>query len=335
MTSVIEAETASAPPPAPTRPARARRIDLRPLRRAGIVIPFVALFVALAVTSSGFLTTTNLLNVLEQQSPTLVIAAAMTMVLVAGGIDLSAGATAALAAVVTAKVALHADPLVAVAAGIAVGAVAGVGNGVIATTFRIDPLIATLATSFVISGIAGLVTHGNLVVLFDRPAFGDVARTDILGVKSSVWIMVLVVAVLGFVLARTVIGRYMYAAGGNDEAARLAGVNVNGVRITAYALTGAAAGLAGVLGTSRVLSAQADSGQNVTFAVITGVVVGGTSIMGGEGAIWKTVVGVLFVALVGNGSNLLGVDPLFQQIVLGAIMVLAVGLDVWSRQRGA
>jgi ribose transport system permease protein len=254
-------------------------------------------------------------------------------VLVAGGIDLSVGATAALAAVVTAKVALHADPAVAVAAGIAVGMIAGVANGVIATFFRIDPLISTLATSFVISGIAGLVTHGNLVVLFDKPAFGDVARTEILGVKSSIWIMVVVVVVLAFVLARTVIGRYMYAAGGNDEAARLAGVTVNGVRIAAYALSGASAGLAGVLGTSRVLSAQADSGQTLTFAVITGVVVGGTSILGGDGAVWKTVVGVLFVALVGNGSNLLGVDPLFQQIVLGAIMLLAVGLDMWSRQR--
>jgi ribose transport system permease protein len=333
MTAVFEAETASGTLRAPAQAARARRLGPRPLRRAGIVIPFAGLFVALAVTSSGFLTTTNLLNVLEQQSPTLIIAAAMTMVLVAGGIDLSVGATAALAAVVTAKVALHADPVVAVAAGTAVGAVAGVGNGVIATTFRIDPLIATLASSFVINGIAGLVTHGNLVVLFDRPGFGDVARTEILGVKSSIWIMVVVVVVFAFVLARTVIGRYMYAAGGNDEAARLAGVSVNGVRIAAYALSGASAGLAGVLGTSRVLSAQADSGQTVTFAVITGVVVGGTSIMGGDGAVWKTVVGVLFVALVGNGSNLLGVDPLFQQIVLGAIMILAVGLDVWSRQR--
>jgi ribose transport system permease protein len=255
-------------------------------------------------------------------------------VLVAGGIDLSVGAIYALAGVTAAKLAQHGSPAPAIAAGVAIGLAVGVVNGVVATFFRINALIATLAMSFVISGIASLITHGNLVVLFDHPEFGDIARTHLLGVRSSTWIMLVAVVVIGVVLGRTVAGRYMYAAGGSAEAARLAGVRVNAIRVLAFAISGAAAGLAGVLDASRVLSAQSGSGEALAFTVLAGIVVGGTSILGGEGAVWRTVVGVLFIALVGNGFDLLGLDPLYEQITLGVIMLLAVGIDAWARQRG-
>jgi ribose transport system permease protein len=304
------------------------------LRGAGILIPFAALFLTLAVTSSSFATETNLLNILDQQTATLIIAAAGTLVLVAGGIDLSVGAIYALAGVTAAKLAQHTSPAVAIAAGVAIGLAVGVVNGVVATAFRINALIATLAMSFVISGIASLITHGNLVVLFEHPEFGDLARTDVLGVRSSTWIMLVAVVVIGIVLGRTVAGRYMYAAGGSAEAARLAGVRVNAIRVLTFSLSGAAAGLAGVLDASRVLSAQSGSGEALAFTVLAGIVVGGTSILGGEGAVWRTVVGVLFIALVGNGFDLLGLDPLYEQITLGVIMLLAVGIDAWTRQRG-
>ncbi len=135
-------------------------------------------------------------------------------------------------------------------------------------------------------------------------------------------------------LGRTVAGRYMYAAGGSAEAARLAGVRVNAIRVLAFSISGAAAGLAGVLDASRVLSAQSGAGEALAFTVLAGIVVGGTSILGGEGAVWRTFVGVLFIALVGNGFDLLGLDPLYEQITLGVIMLLAVGIDAWARQRG-
>jgi ribose transport system permease protein len=304
------------------------------LRGAGILIPFAALFLVLTVTSDSFATQTNLLNILDQQTATLIIAAAGTLVLVAGGIDLSVGAIYALAGVTAAKLAQHGSPAPAIAAGVAIGLAVGVVNGVVATFFRINALIATLAMSFVISGIASLITHGNLVVLFDHPEFGDIARTHLLGVRSSTWIMLVAVVVIGVVLGRTVAGRYMYAAGGSAEAARLAGVRVNAIRVLAFAISGAAAGLAGVLDASRVLSAQSGSGEALAFTVLAGIVVGGTSILGGEGAVWRTVVGVLFIALVGNGFDLLGLDPLYEQITLGVIMLLAVGIDAWARQRG-
>lgn len=300
-------------------------------RRAGILFPLVVLFVVLSASSGPFFTKNNLLNILDQQSATLIMAAAGTLVLVGGGIDLSVGANYALSGVVAAQVMQHNSIGLGVAAGVGVGLLVGLANGVITTFFRINSLIATLAMSFIASGVASRVTNGNLLVLTGKPDFAKIARTDFLTVRTSIWIMVICVALLGLVLARTTTGRYLYAAGGNAEAARLAGVRVKGVRIIAFAASGAAAGIAGIIDASRVLSAQASSGNQLAFTVLAGIVVGGTSILGGDGAIWRTVAGVLFIALVGNGYDLLGVNPLYEQITLGVILLLAVGVDAWSR----
>jgi ribose transport system permease protein len=311
-----------------TRAPAARRV-----RQVGILIPFVILFAILALTSSSFATRVNLLNILDQQSATLIIAAAGTLVLVAGGIDLSVGATYSLAGVVSAHFALHTNPAAAIAIGIGAGLLVGLANGVITTTFKINALITTLAMSFVVGGLASLIAKGNLLVLFDKPGFGKLARTEIGGVRSSIWLMVIAVVVIGFVLSSTVAGRYMFAAGGNAEAARLAGVRVDAIRVLTFVVSGTAAGLAGVIDTSRVLSAQASTGDTaLAFTVLAGIVVGGTSIMGGEGAVWRTVVGVLFIALIGNGYILLGLDPLYEQITMGAILLAAVGLDALTRR---
>jgi ribose transport system permease protein len=311
--------------------SRLQRFSRSDVRAAAIVIPFVVLFLLLAVASPPFLTTTNLLNILDQQASVLIIAAAGTLVLVSGGIDLSVGAVAALAAVVAATIALEAGALVGISAGILIGLVAGLANGVIVTFFRINSLIATLAMSFLIAGLAALVTGGSLIVLFDVAGFAALARTDILGVRSSTWIMLVAVVLIGLLLARTVAGRYMYAVGGNTEAASLSGVPVRMIRLSTFVLSGGAAGLGGVLIASRTLSAQATPGTELTFTVLAGIVVGGTSIAGGEGAVWRTVIGVLFIALIGNGFNLLGYDPLYRQVALGLIILLAVGIDAWLR----
>ena len=305
------------------------------LRRVGILFPFLVLFTVLSLSSSSFATTTNLLNILDQQSATLIIAAAGTLVLVAGGIDLSVGATYSLAGVVSAHFALVTSPALAIALGIGTGLLIGLLNGLATTALGINSLITTLAMSFMVSGCASLVTRGNLLVLFDKPGFGKLARTEFLTVKTSIWLMIAAVIVIGWLLAATTAGRYMYAAGGNAEAARLAGVRVNAIRILTFVLSGTAAGLAGVIDTSRVLSAQASEGDTaLAFTVLAGIVVGGTSILGGEGAVWRTVVGVLFIALIGNGYILLGLDPLYEQITMGAILMAAVALDAWSRRGG-
>jgi ribose transport system permease protein len=297
-------------------------------------MPFLILFIVLSLTSSSFPTRANLLNILDQQSATLIVAAAGTLVLIAGGIDLSVGAVYGFAAVVSAHFALHSSAGLAIFLGIGAGLLIGIANGLIVTVFRINSLIATLGMAFIVNGCSNLVTHGNLLVLFDKTGFGELARTEFLTVKTSIWLMIAAVIAFGILLSTTAAGRYMYAAGGNAEAARLAGVRVSRIRVLTFALSGAAAGLAGVIDTSRVLSAQASPDDTtLAFTVLAGIVVGGTSILGGEGAVWRTVVGVLFIALIGNGYLLLSFDPLYEQITMGVLLLLAVGLDALSRRK--
>ena len=305
------------------------------VREGGIIYPFILLFIVLAIwKGSTFYGRTNLLEILDQQSATLIIAAAGTMVLIAGGIDLSVGATYALCQVIAMKIAISGNPVAAIVVGVIIGIAVGAANGVITTFFRINSLIATLAASFVITGGAALITGGNLITNFSVTGYANFARTQFLDVTTAAWTMIGVVVILGVVLARTMTGRYMYAAGSNAEASRLAGVRVQWIKLITFAISGGAAALGGIIDSARVLSASSSNGGTaLTFTVLAGIVVGGTSILGGEGAIWRTVIGVLFIAMIGNGFTLLGWNPLYEQITLGLILLLAVGGDAWSRLR--
>jgi len=300
--------------------------------RAGILIPFLIAFAVLSLISPPFLRVGNLTNILDQQAGIIIVACAGTFVLIAGGIDLSIGAIYGLSGAVALTLASSMSSEIGILAGIGVGLAVGLANGVIVTQFRINPLIGTLAMSFVVSGIAAIVTKGNLVVALDRLDFQAFAATKVLGLTSAAWMMIITAVLATILLSRTAFGRYVYATGGNIQAARLGGVRVNAIRIATFALSGAAAGLAGTLDASRVLSAQATGGQFLTFTVLTGIIVGGTSILGGEGSIQRTVLGCLFVALIANGFNLLGLDPFYQQVTLGVILLLAVGVDAWTRR---
>jgi ribose transport system permease protein len=323
-------ETAAVPaePTGPTLLGRARSA----IRKGGIIIPFLIVFVILAIISAPFLRFQNLSNILDQQAGIIIVACAGTLVLIAGGIDLSVGALYGLAGATAAQLAVTFGPAVGILAALGVGLAVGLGNGVIVTQFRINPLIGTLAMSFVVGGIGAIATHGNLVVVLDHPEFQTFASTRILGITSAAWMMIVIAIAATILLSRTTFGRYVYATGGNAEAARLGGVRINSVRVATFALSGMAAALAGTIDASRTLSAQASAGSFLTFTVLTGIIVGGTSILGGEGSIQRTVVGCLFVALVANGFNLLGFDPFYQQVTLGIILLLAVGTDAWSRR---
>ena len=300
--------------------------------RGGILIPFLIVFVVLALISPPFLRFQNLTNILDQQSGIIIVAAAGTLVLIAGGIDLSVGALYGLAGATAAQLAVSFGPPVGILAALGVGLAVGLANGVVVTKFRISPLIGTLAMSFVVGGIGAIATQGNLIVVLDHPEFQTFASTRILGITSAAWMMIGLAIAGVILLSRTTFGRYVYATGGNAEAARLGGVRIDTVRIATYALSGMAAALAGTIDASRTLSAQASAGSFLTFTVLTGIIVGGTSILGGEGSVHRTVVGCLFVALVANGFNLLGFDPFYQQVTLGVILLLAVGTDAWSRR---
>ncbi len=320
--------TASALPAASSQLARLGRL----IGRAGILIPFLIAFVALSVMSPSFLRFQNLSNILDQQAGIIIVACAGTLVLIAGGIDLSVGAIYGMTGAIATQVVSSNGVPVAIAVGLGLGLAVGLANGIVVTRFRVNALIATLAMSFVVSGIGAIVTKGNLVVAFDHPEFKEFAATRVLGITSAAWMMIAITVAAAVLLGRSTFGRYVYATGGNPQAARLGGVRVNAVRVATFALSGVAASLAGVIDASRVLSAQSSSGQFLTFTVLTGIIVGGTSILGGEGTIRRTALGCLFVALVANGFNLMGLDPFYQQITLGVILLLAVSIDAWSRR---
>lgn len=303
------------------------------LREYGIVAVTVLAFVILALTTPAFLTGPNLRNILDQQALVLIIASFVTIQLIAGAFDVSPSAIFLLSALVALRVEnLTGSVVLTVMGGIACGLLCGLLNGVIVARLKIVTFIATLATSFILFGVGFLVSQGSIL----RPADAGIraiAATRVLGLTYATVVALLIVVAAGVLLSKTRFGRQVYASGGNPEAARLSGVSVARVQLIAFALTGAAAGLAGTLNAARTLSAQASDDFSLVFAVIAAVIVGGTSIAGGSGAVWRTVVGVVFIALLGNGFNLNGVDPIYQRIIQGVVILIAVALDAWSRRR--
>jgi ribose transport system permease protein len=303
------------------------------LRDYGIVFAFVALFIVLSIASPVFFTRINLLNILDQWSSTLIIAVAGTLVFIAGGFDLSVGSIFALSGVIAALTVGHIGAWGSILLGIGAGLGCGVVNGLLATLGRINPFITTLATSIMIAGLAQSLTNGNLISVLANTHFTVLGRGDFGTIKYSVWTLLAFTLLCGYLLSRTTYGRRVYASGANPEAARLSGVRVSLVKASTFALSGTAAGIAGVIVASRVATGQANSGGlTVALDAVAGIVIGGTSILGGAGAIWRTVLGVLLLAMIGNGFNLLNVNSTYQQIFEGAIILFAVGLDAWSRR---
>lgn len=299
----------------------------------GIVWVTILLFIVLSQTSDAFLTVANLRNVLDQQSLILIAGAAMTLTLIGGNFDISVSATYINASIVTALVMNSTGSVfVALGAGIAIGALFGLVNGIVVAWVKINSFIATLASSFVFFGIGFLLSDRSIVRVEDRD-FTQVSRGRDLGLTNATWIAIVVVAVFWFVLERTRFGRHVFATGGNPEAARLAGIRVEVITAATFVITGAAAGLAGALLASRTITAQPSDDFSFVFAVLTAVIIGGTSIAGGEGAVWRTLLGAFFIALLTNGFNLHQIDPIIQRLIQGTVILAAVAADNWSRTR--
>jgi ribose transport system permease protein len=326
-TQIDSPEVVMAAPP--SEPARIGRY----LRSFGVVWVTLLLFLGLTLQTDNFLSAANLRNILDQQSAVLIVAAFATLVMIAGGFDISLSAIFVLSPLVALRVENSTGSLtLTLLAGVITGLVCGAINGLVATKGRINSFIATLATSFVFFGFAYLVSDSAILRPQDM-AIRDIAATRFLGITSATWLGLIAVAIAWILLERTRFGRYVFAAGGNPEAARLAGVPVERVQAMTFVLAGLAAGIAGTLNAARTLTAQAADDFTLVFAVIAAIVVGGTSIAGGAGAVWRTLVGVLFIALMVNGFNLNGVDPIYQRIIQGVVILAAVGIDAWSRAR--
>jgi ribose transport system permease protein len=285
-----------------------------------------------------FLNRDNLRNVASQIVIFAVLAVGMTMVVITAGIDLSVGSLVALSAVVAALLirrfgGLAATPLVMVtccSAAVVVCAAVGVFNGAMVTLFSIPPFIATLAMMLIASGLAYRISAGQSIYeLSDR--FVWLGRGMTAGVPNAVLLMCALYLAAHVVMSRTTFGRYVYAIGGNTEAARLSGVPVRRIIVLVYALSGALAGVGGVILASQLKSGAPTYGNMYELYVIAAVVVGGTSLAGGEGRVLGTLIGAFIIAVIQNGMNLTGIIPYNQKIVLGAVILGAVLLDTAKR----
>jgi ribose transport system permease protein len=299
----------------------------------GILIAIAALTVSMSLLSPYFLTRTNFINVLEQASPIGIMAVGQTILMISGGFDISVGAVYYLSGAVAGEVWNHGYPGLAFPAALLAGAVVGLGNGVIVNLLRVNPFIATFGMTLIIRSITIPLTNSSIIFV-SGPGFKVLGNSTFVTLPLQLWIFLAALLLGGLVLRKTTYGRYVYAIGGNREAARLSGLPVRFVRISAFTVSGLSAGLAGLIAVSQlgIAGSQPGVGSGLEFSVIAAVVVGGTSLYGGRGAMWRTFAGVCLLAFLANGFNLLNFDYSVQQAVTGAVILVAVGLDAFSRR---
>lgn len=302
------------------------------------LLALALMVLVLSVLSDRFLTPDNGWNILRQISVNLCLSVGMTLVILSGGIDLSCGAILALAGALAAGLlknglAIPGTDLLlqfttsgAILAGVVVGGAAGWVNGFAITRFSLPPFVATLGMFSIARGLTMLWT-GGFPITGLGDSFGHLGTGAFLGMPMPVWIMLALTAVFVVVTKRTRFGRHLYAVGGNERAARLTGLNVSRIKLAVYTLAGALAGVAGLIVTARLDSAQPNAGLGYELDSIAAVVIGGTSLSGGRGSIWGTVLGCLIIGVLNNGLFLLNVSPFWQQVIKGLVILLAVALD--------
>lgn len=301
--------------------------------RYGLIVVLVILIAVSQFLYPRFLNPMNIRNILSQNAPLGIIAVGMTLVMITRGFDLSVGAMYAAGATIFASLAVAGWPLpVAALIVVLVGVVGGLVNGTVITRLNVNPFVATLGTTSVFSGLALLYSKSSPFIVSD-PGFTWLGRGLIWGVPVSVFLMVLIFLAGEIVLSRTTYGRSLYAIGGNDEASRLAGLRTVALRASSYVICSACAAVAGMIIASRLSIGQADIGSTMALDAIAVVVIGGTSLMGGEGAVWRSAIGLLIVAVLTNLLDSLAVDSNYQLVIKGTIVVAAVALDAYARSR--
>jgi ribose transport system permease protein len=306
---------------------------LNSARQFGTVIGLFVLCLVLWILTPYFLTVSNLLNVAEQTSINALVAVGMTFVILSGGIDLSVGSIVALSGVVLGTALKGGQPIAtALILALAVGLICGLINGSLISWGGLPPFIVTLGTMSIARGAALLYTEGRPVSGFDEP-FRVLATGRVGFLPAPVIVMAVVYAIAHFVLTRTTFGRYVYAIGGNEEATRLSGVSIRFHKTMIYGVSGLMSATAAVILTARLNSAQPIAGMMYELDAIAATVIGGTSLMGGDGSLGGTLVGALIMGVLRNGLNLLGVSSFLQQIVIGAVIVVAVLLDTVLKRR--
>ncbi len=301
----------------------------------GLVAIYIVLLIVLSLKSPYFASLNNFLNILVAVSTIGIIAVAMTMVIVSGGIDLSVGSVVALSGVAVAQLSHHYAIWLCVGAALLVGAIVGLFNGVAVTRIGINPLIATLGTLSIARGLS-FVFSGGLTQSIDNEGFGFLGRGFVFGVPFQVIVMVILFIMVAFVMRATVFGRSIYAIGGNAHASRLAGLPVQNMQVAVYLLSGLSAALGGVFLASQLSAGAPAAAAGIELSVIAAVILGGTSLSGGKGTISGTLLGVLILGTLNNGLTLLNVSSYYQEVARGVVLLLAVGLDQarlrWSQR---
>ena len=318
-------------PPESTAGGRRRVLARDQFLRFGMVWVLILLAILARILYSGFFDLGNLNNLIAQVAPVAIVAVGMTFVIIGGGFDLSVAAIYAVASVTYASFSNHMPLPLAFVLTVLIGVGCGVFNGLVITRLRVNAFIATLASASLFSGGAYVISKSNPVIS-NASGFGDLGTGKWGGIWIASYVLAAIILLAGIVLARTKYGRSVYALGGNAEAARLAGMRVNWIRITTFMMTGACAAIAGMIVASQTGVGQANIGTDVTLNSIAIVIVGGTSLMGGEGAMWRTLVGILIWGTITNLFSSLALSTSVQLILEGAILLLAVAIDSFARR---
>lgn len=326
---------AAAPAAGPAGPAGTSRL-LAALKRTTYFFPavgLVAVCLVMIVTTENFFSADNFLNIARQVSINAIIAVGMTCAILSGGIDLAVGSVMALSGTLMAGLMVAGvPPYVAILLGLGVGLAFGLFNGFFIAYADMPPIIVTLATMGIARGLALIYTGGYPIDGLPE-MFAFFGRGSVLGVQTPVVIMLITFFLAYLLLNKTPIGRYIYAIGGNEEATRLSGVRVSRYKLLVYALSGFTSALAGLVLSSRLMSGQPNSGVSFELDAIAAVVMGGTSISGGRGAIIGTLIGALMLGVLNNGLNMMGVSPYVQNIIKGLIILFAIYISRERRRR--
>src|SRR5690606_15598546 len=264
-----------------------------------------------------------------------ILAVGVTFVIITGGIDLSVGTVMTFASVITGVIISYwgLPVLVGVLGGLAAGALCGFVNGTVTAKMRVPPFIATLGMMMMSQGLSLVISGTRPIYFLSTPGFRQIAMGSLVGIPNAVWIFFASAVIGSLVLTKTVLGRYTFALGSNEEATRLSGINVDRWKIAVYTLCGLYSGLAGVVMASRLNSAQPALGAGYELEAIAAVVIGGTSLSGGEGSVLGTVIGAFLMSVLINGLRILSIPQEWQKVVIGAIVIVAVYADIVRRRR--
>jgi ribose transport system permease protein len=296
------------------------------MRKNPALVGFIFLFILLSIFTNSFFNISNIVNVLRQVSIMAILGFGMTMVIISGGIDLSVGSIFALSAVVMASIVKEGKVLLGIIVGLLIGAIMGLFNGIVISKGKIQPFIVTLATMTIGRSLTLAYTQGIPISLFPN-SFRFIGRGDVFGIPVPVIIMFGVFFLVLYILKKTKLGLYIYSIGGNEEATKLSGVNVDRYKIIVYTISGIFSAVSAMILTARLNSAQPTFGQGYELDAIATVVLGGASLSGGSGEVLGTLFGALLLGTINNGMNLMNISPFYQDLVKGAIILLAVLLE--------